>query len=296
MPAPAGGERGPAGRALTGHPEGVVHPHLAHGPPLGQGGVEHVGLDRGGDHRAVPLQHGRDDHPDGLVAAGRAIDQHRMAILSRQQLPRQAAGAAKDQPTGLGVADQQPPQLRAPGPGRGPLPRRATGPTQPWPVASTDQAQHLSGGRARRGGRRGEGGVHADRAGQGRLRVGRPGELRVAQVLAQVNHHTGQLGRVDVQPGVTERQPGDLTGDPYQPAGDPGRCYSVSKELIARGERRWLRPVVPGGKAPRLTTHVSHLRRRPETAHRTSERGPCMRSATASQLGVREAGPFARQR
>jgi hypothetical protein len=216
--------------------------------------VEHVGLDRGGHHWAVPLQHRRDDHPDRLVAAGGAVDQHRMAVLSRQQTARQAAGAAQDQPARLGVADQQPAQFRAPRPGRGSLPGRAAGPAQPWPVAGADQAQHLPGGRARGGSGRGEGRIHAHRAGQRPLRVGRPGELGVAQVLAQADQDPSELGRVDVEPGVSERQPGDLAGGPHQPAGDPGCCDAIPKELIARAEQSRIGPIKWRG-SPGLMTH-----------------------------------------
>ena len=95
--------------------------------PVGQGGPQQVRLHAGGDQRPGPFQDGGDDQGRGLVAAGGAEHQHRVAVLGRQQPPERARGAAQDHPARLGLAHGQQPQLPTAGPGGGMLGRPVRG-------------------------------------------------------------------------------------------------------------------------------------------------------------------------
>jgi hypothetical protein len=64
----------------------------------------------------------------------------------------------------------------------------------------------------------GQGGVHAQRAGQAVADAGRPRRRRVAGVLAQAGQDAGQLGHGDVRPAAGGEQRGELAGQPHQPA------------------------------------------------------------------------------
>ena len=98
---------GSSGPSAPGHPERVENHTSPMAPRSARVAWSTSGLTEVETTRAVPLQHRRDDHADGLVAAGRAVDQHRMAVLSGQQ-PPQAAGAAQDQPARLGGGTSSP--------------------------------------------------------------------------------------------------------------------------------------------------------------------------------------------
>ena len=133
-PRRTGSQRRPLGRLDPRRPERVDHHHLAQPGPMGHGGPQQVRLDAGGDQRPGPFQDGGDDQGRGLVAAGGAEDQHRVAVLGRQQPPECAWGCGPGSP---GPARARPRSAGA-APGRWPRPRRHA-----WPA---------SGGRA--GGRR----------------------------------------------------------------------------------------------------------------------------------------------
>ncbi len=74
----------------------VVHPHLALPLSPPQGVASQVGLDRRGDHRALPLEDGRDGEPARLAALGRPHHQDRMPALGREQAPRGPCPASDD--------------------------------------------------------------------------------------------------------------------------------------------------------------------------------------------------------
>jgi hypothetical protein len=81
---------------------------------------------------AGPFQDFGDDQGGGLVAAGGAEDQDRVAVLGRQQPTHEAGGAAQDHPAHLRLADGQQAQFAIAGPDRAGMLGR---PRVPWPVA-----------------------------------------------------------------------------------------------------------------------------------------------------------------
>jgi hypothetical protein len=238
-PAAAEGQGCPPRPGQPGAGEGVEDDDFAAAFPVGAGGLEDVGLDRGGQHRPGPLQDGRDDHPGGLEAARGPDDQHRMAVLGGQQPPEGAAGAAQDHPAGLGLADPQ----RAKLPGGGPGGRPGRWPLDPGTVrirvaqSNALPQPYCSAGRPRRAGGRGdEAGIHPSWAGQHLLDGGGPGQRRVVQVVAQLQHDAGDLGRVQLKPGMTESQASELTGRPDQPARRRAHAQGGGQQLMARGQ------------------------------------------------------------
>ena len=126
-PGPAGGQRAPAGRLDAGGAQRVDHQHLAQPGPVGHGGPQQVRLDAGGDQGPGPFEDGGDDQGRGLVAAGGAEDQHRVAVLGRQQPAEGAGGAAQDHP----ARRQARGRSAGAAPARRPRPRRHA-----WPAGS----------------------------------------------------------------------------------------------------------------------------------------------------------------
>jgi hypothetical protein len=69
----------------------------------------------------------------------------------------------------------------------------------------------------RAGGRGDEAGVHPSEAWQSLLSGRRPGQRRVVQVVVQLQHDAGDLGRVQLEPGMPESQAGELPGAQTSP-------------------------------------------------------------------------------
>ena len=252
----------PAGRPVTPEaPEGVDDQHLAEAGAVGQGGPQQVGFDAGGDQGAGPFEDGGDDQGGGLVAAGGAEDQHRVAVLGRQQPAEHARGAAQDHPAGLGLVDGEQPQLAPAGPDRAGMLGRP-GVARPVAGRPTGQVPQHRGGPAREAAdQASKGGVHAGGTGQRLAHVGGPGQGGVAPVLRQVPQHMADVGGGYVEPGVAEGQAGGLTGGPHQRSGAGGGAQAEGQELVAgAGERRrvgWPMPT-RGQWWPGVMPHPSH--------------------------------------
>jgi hypothetical protein len=262
-PGPTGGQRRPPGSGDPGGAQGVDDQDLAEAGPVGQGGPQQVGLDRGGDQWPGPFQDGRDDQGRGLVAAGGPEDQDRVAVLGGQQPAEESRSAAQDHPARLRPRHGEEPQLPAAGPeGAGMLRRPCVaGAVAGRPARQVPQ--HRRGPAREAAGEAGEAGVHAGRAGQGAAHVGRPGELGVVPVLRQVPQHVADIGGAHVEPGVAEGEAGELAGGPHQRAGARGGAQAEGQELVAgAGERRRVRWPMPTRRQrwPGLMLHPSHLR------------------------------------
>jgi hypothetical protein len=145
-------------------------------------GAQHVGLHGCRDQGAGPFQDGGDDQGRGLVAAGGAEDQHRVAVLGRQQPAYQARGAAQDHPARLRLADGQQPQLATTCPGGGML--RRPGVARPVAGGPPGQVPQDRGRPARDAAdQANKRPVHAGGTGQRLANVGRPGHGGVAPML-----------------------------------------------------------------------------------------------------------------
>ena len=157
----------------------------------GDGVGQQVALDRGGQHRPLPLQQGRDRQAGGLVALGRREDDHRLALLGGEQ----GAPAAPE---------RQPPRLRP-----GHPQRRQVAAARP--AGARRAASSACRGEAARSGSRSAAGeqdaaprrgedqrrarVEAGRPRQRRPRLARPGGARVAEVGGQAQRRRQQFAR-----------------------------------------------------------------------------------------------------
>jgi hypothetical protein len=125
----------------------------------------------------------------------------------------------------------------APGcrPGRWPLDSCAEGGgiTQ---AGALPQPHRTTGHTRGTGGGDGEAGVHPSRSRQGLLGGDGPGQGRVVQVVAQLHQHPGDLGRVQLQPGMTEGQASELPRRPHQAARGDADPEGGGQQLITRGE------------------------------------------------------------
>jgi hypothetical protein len=131
----------------------------------------------------------------GLVPAGGAEHQDRVAVLGGQQPTHEAGGAAQDHPARFGLTDGQQAELPTVCPdGAGMLGRPGvTGAVAGGTAGQVPQDRGRPAGEAADHG--GEGGVHAGRAGQRSPDVGWPGQRWVAPVLGQMPEHVGDIGR-----------------------------------------------------------------------------------------------------
>ena len=100
-----------------GDPGGVEDHHLAERAAPGEGVEQQVALDRGREHRPLPLQQRRDRQAGRLAALGRGDDDHRLALLGGEQV---AAGRPRVSRPGCGAR-------RAARAGRGRSAQRALG-------------------------------------------------------------------------------------------------------------------------------------------------------------------------
>jgi hypothetical protein len=248
-PRGTGSQGRPLGRLHPRRAEGVDDHHLAQPCAVRHGCPQQIRLHRGRHQRAGPFQDGRDDQGRGLVAAGGAEHQDRVAVLGRHQPTHEAGGAAQDHPARLGLAHGEQPQLPSAGPDRAGMLGRP-GVAGPVTGSPTGQVPQHRGRPARQAADQGgEGGVHAGRAGQRAAHLGGPGELRVAPVLRQLPEHVGNVGGGDVEPGVAEGEAGELAGDPHQHPGAGGGAQTQGEELVAgAGERRRVRGPMPAGR------------------------------------------------
>ncbi len=131
-------QRRPRVRAGPRQPERVEHERLAERPPAVDGRPEQVGLDRGGDRGAVPLEQRRDRDAGRLARLRRAERDQRVPVLGVQQprprrpSTRRPCARAPEAPQRAQLGGPRPPRsCAAREPGRDRAARPASRSSQP---------------------------------------------------------------------------------------------------------------------------------------------------------------------
>ncbi len=225
-PGAGGRQRGPPGGLESGGAGRVEAPDLSDRPAEPEGVVDQVGLDAGGDHRALPPQDGRDGEARGLVRLGGPEDDDRLGRLGRHQVAAQPA-------------EDQAPGQRRPGDRSAPYHQRAqvlrAGPT----------GRHRRRGPVRPPGGPDRGGTRRPGGGGGRRvpKWGPPGRGRPAKSRCGPSRAAPRKAARPMP--VTSTSPGLITLHPVKAPPGRRRCGPVIEHgLVGVGE-----PQLLGGQA-----------------------------------------------